>query len=260
MPDQCFFVTPYRMNCIPYQKKFHDNAFELLSTERFLEVVIHDDYPKGAVIVSWHQAPFAWASKKYLTPVFLAWDRSIKGIFASDLQVVPIPMTWQHCDGAGKFPAPISCNIIGECKLAVFFNAHASKDQRPKEGNCWLYAPRQWATSSYSRMIQSWETPFWAARSVEMESCSSLKGTLARCKGLMTQTIVPCLVTTTTPSSWSKRTTLSRAMAHVSGGVFHQSSGLDFEVSSYGLWVHLPVLLAWGQGWYPWCTPYCPGL
>ena len=67
----------------------------------------------------------------------------MKGIPVSDLQVVPIPMSWQHYGGAGKFPAPISCSIIGECKLAVFFNAHASKDQRSKEGSSWLYASRQ---------------------------------------------------------------------------------------------------------------------
>ena len=48
--DQCFFVIQYSVDGITYQKKFLDKTFGLLSTEKFLEVVINDDDPKDAAL------------------------------------------------------------------------------------------------------------------------------------------------------------------------------------------------------------------
>ena len=52
-PDQCFFVIQYIVDGITYQKKFLDKTFGLLSTEKFLEVVMNDDAdPKEAVLAA----------------------------------------------------------------------------------------------------------------------------------------------------------------------------------------------------------------
>ena len=49
-PNQWFFIIQYIVDGITYQKKFLDNTFGLLSTEKFLEVVVNNNDPKDAVL------------------------------------------------------------------------------------------------------------------------------------------------------------------------------------------------------------------
>ena len=51
-PGQYFFVIQYTVDDVTYQKKFLDNIFGLFRTEKFLEVIINDDDPKGAVLAA----------------------------------------------------------------------------------------------------------------------------------------------------------------------------------------------------------------
>ena len=51
-PGQFLFVIQFIVNDVTYQKKFLDKTFGLLPTEKFLEVVIHDDDPKDAVLAA----------------------------------------------------------------------------------------------------------------------------------------------------------------------------------------------------------------
>ena len=50
IPGRYYFILQYVVNNVTYQKKFPDNGFGLLRTEKFFEVVINDDDPKDAVL------------------------------------------------------------------------------------------------------------------------------------------------------------------------------------------------------------------
>jgi hypothetical protein len=82
-PNQWFFVIQYIVDGITYQKKFLYKTFGVLSTEKFLEVVVNNNDPKDAVLAvevdhynthrvqDWHQLHYAWNVMTLILPLIL---------------------------------------------------------------------------------------------------------------------------------------------------------------------------------------------